>query len=101
MKIKKLFTLIFGVTVVLTNAGKPLSTVTETNQIKENITQQIMLLESNATENNEEGPEAIFNKAIEDYKEEFDDYIDATGLNVEAKEPTVHPDSPETNPNAK
>ncbi len=50
MKIKKLFTLIFGVTAVLANTGKPFSTAAKTNQIKENITQQIMLLESNATE---------------------------------------------------
>ena len=86
MKIKKLFTFIFGVTVVLANAGKPVSTAAKTNQIKENITQQIMLLENDAAKNNEEDPEAILNKAIEDYKEEFDDYIDVTGLNVEAKE---------------
>ena len=86
MKIKKLFTFIFGVTVVLANAGKPVSIAAKTNQIKENITQQIMLLENDAAKNNEEDPEAILNKAIEDYKEEFDDYIDVTGLNVEAKE---------------
>lgn len=91
MKIKKLFTFIFGVTVVLANAGKPVSTAAKTNQIKENITQQIMLLESGATESNEEDPEVIFNKAIEDYKEEFDDYIDVTGLNVEAKESITLP----------
>ena len=87
MKFKKLFLLAIGVAFLLTSAGKPIATANEIGEIKENVTQQVMRLANLASDEEEtEDPEDILSRAIEDYKEEFDDYINITALNVEDKE---------------
>ncbi len=87
MKFKKLFLLALGAAFLLTSAGKPIVTANEIGEIKENVTQQVMRLANLASDEEEtEDPEEIFSRAIEDYKEEFDDYINITALNVELKE---------------
>lgn len=87
MKFKRLFLLAIGAAFLLTSAGKPMATANEIVGIKENVTQQVMRLANLASDEEEtEDPEEILSKAIEDYKEEFDDYINITALNVEQKE---------------
>jgi len=92
MRFKKLFLLAIGAAFLLTSAGKPIATANEIGEIKENVTQQVMRLANLASDEEEtEDPEEIFSRAIEDYKEEFDDYINITGLNVEDKEDVTLP----------
>lgn len=87
MKFKKLFLLAIGAAFLLTSAGKPIATANEIGEIKENVTQQVMRLANLASDEEEtEDPEEILSRAIEDYKEEFDDYINITALNVLDKE---------------
>ncbi len=87
MKFKRLFLLAIGAAFLLTSAGKPMATANEIVGIKENVTQQVMRLANLASDEEEtEDPEEILSRAIEDYKEEFDDYINITALNVEQKE---------------
>lgn len=87
MKFKRLFLLAIGAAFLLTSAGKPIATANEIGEIKENVTQQVMRLANLASDEEEtEDPEEIFSRAIENYKEEFDDYINITALNVEQKE---------------
>lgn len=87
MKFKKIFLLAIGAAFLLTSAGKPIATANEVGKIKENVTQQVMRLANSVSdEEDTEDPEEIFSRAIEDYKEEFDDYINITALNVLDKE---------------
>ena len=87
MKFKKLLMLAIGTAFLFTNAGKPIATANEIGEIKENVTQQIMHLANLASDEEEtEDPEEVFSRAIADYKEEFDDYINITALNVLDKE---------------
>jgi len=76
-----------GAAFLLSNVGKALSTANQIGEIKESVTQQVMRLANLASDEVEtEDPEEIFSRAIEDYKEEFDDYINITALNVLDKE---------------
>ena len=87
MKFKKLLMLAIGTAFLFTNAGKPIAIANEIGEIKENATQQVMHLANLASDEEEtEDPEEVFSRAIEDYKEEFDDYINITALNVLDKE---------------
>lgn len=93
MNIKKLFMLAIGAVFLLTSAGKPIAVANEVGEIKENVTQQVMRLANVLSDEEEtEDPEEIFSRAIEEYKDEFDNYIDITGLNVDAKESITLPD---------
>lgn len=93
MKFKKLFLLVIGAAFLLTSAGKPIATANEIGEIKESVTQQVMRL-ANLTGDEEEteDPEEILSRAIANYKEEFDDYINITALNVEDKKDINLPD---------
>lgn len=92
MEFKRLFLLAIGAAFLLTSAGKPMATANEIGGIKENVTQQVMRLANLASDEEEiEDPEEIFSRAIEDYKEEFDSYINITALNVEDKEDVTLP----------
>lgn len=87
MKLKKLFLLTTGAAFLLTSIGKFAATANQIAEIKENVAQQVMRLANLAScEEETENPEEIFSRAIEDYKEEFDDYINITALNVLDKE---------------
>lgn len=93
MKLKRLFMLAIGAAFLLTSAGKPVAVANEINKINENVTQQVMRLANSASdEEDTEDPEEILSRAIEDYKEEFDSYIDITGLNVDVKESITLPE---------
>jgi hypothetical protein len=93
MKFKRLFLLAIGAVFLLTSAGKPIATANEIGEIKENVTQKAMRLANLASDEEEtEDPKEIFSRAIEDYKEEFDDYINVTALNVIDKENVTLPD---------
>lgn len=93
MKFKRLFLLAIGAVFLLTSAGKPIATANEIGEIKENVTQKVMRLANLASDEEEtEDPKEIFSRAIEDYKEEFDDYINVTALNVIDKENVTLPD---------
>lgn len=71
--------LAIGTAFLFTNAGKPIATANEIGEIKENVAQQVMRLANLASDEEEtEDPEEVFSRAIEDYKEEFDDYINIT-----------------------
>ena len=93
MKLKRLFMLAIGTAFLLTNAGKPVVVANEINKINEDVTQQVMCL-TNSVSNEEEteDPNVIFSRAIEEYKEQFDSYIDITGLNVDVKESITLPE---------
>ena len=87
MKFKIQFLLAIGAAFLLTSAGKPIATANEVGKIKENVTQQVMRLANSAgNEETTEDPQEIFSRAIEDYKEKFDNYINITALNVLDKE---------------
>ena len=93
MKLKRLFMLAIGAAFLLTSAGKPVAVANEINKINENVTQQVMRLANSASdEEDTEDPEEILSRAIEDYKVEFDSYIDITGLNVDVKESITLPE---------
>ncbi len=92
MKVKRFFMLAIGAAFLLTSAGKHVVVANEINKINENVTQQVMRLANSVSDEEEtEDPEEIFSRAIEDYKEEFDSYINITALNVEDKEDVTLP----------
>lgn len=87
MKFKKLFMLVIGTAFLLSSTGKSIVTANEISEIKENVTQQVMRLANSVSdEEMTEDPQEIFSRAIDDYKNEFDDYINITALNVVDKE---------------
>lgn len=87
MQLRKIFMLVIGAAFLLTSAGKPVATANEIDKVNKNITQQVMCLANSVSDEEEiEDPAEIFCRAIEDYKEEFDDYINITALNVVDKE---------------
>ncbi|MDD5932850.1 MAG: hypothetical protein PUC70_01015 [bacterium] len=93
MRLKRLLMFAIGSAFLLTSAGKPVAIANEINKINENVTQKVMrLVNSVSDEEDTEDPEEILIRAIEDYKEEFDSYIDITGLNVDVKESITLPE---------
>lgn len=93
MRLKRLLMFAIGAAFLLTSAGKPVAIANEINKINENVTQQVMRLANSVSdEEDTEDPEEILSRAIEDYKEEFDSYIDITGLNVDVKESITLPE---------
>lgn len=85
MKFKKLLLFVVGTAFLITSAIKPTATANRVSGIEEAVAQQVMRLANDESEGTED-PADILSRAIDDYKEEFDDYIDITALNVDAKE---------------
>jgi len=87
MKFKKLSLFVIGTIFILTSVGKPVTANIQIEEINENITQKVMRIANLVSDNEEtDDPEEILARAFNDYKEEFDSYIDITGLNVDVKE---------------
>lgn len=87
MRLKRFLVLAIGTAFLLTSAGKPVAAANEIGRINENVTRRVMRLANSVSDEEEtDDPEEILSRAIDDYKEEFDSYINITALNVEDKE---------------
>ena len=86
MKIKSLIMYGLGLVFLTNSIAKPITIAYETQEIRETVTQQVKRLANTLSDEETEDPEEILYRAIENYKIEFDDYINITGLNVFDKE---------------
>ena len=86
MKFKSIIMFGIGLSFLTSNIIKPLAISFEVQNVKENITHNVKRLASITSDEETEDPYEILSRAIESYKDQFDDYIDITGLNVLDKE---------------
>ena len=92
MKFKKPFILFIGFTFLLAIVGKIITSTHSDDEINKSTARQIMRLSGSAGEAEPPtNPEEVFNRAIQNYKVQFDSYIDITGLNVDEKESITLP----------
>ncbi|MDD7315918.1 MAG: hypothetical protein PUG55_00550 [Bacillales bacterium] len=93
MKFRRLLFPIIGFLVLITSSAKPIANANNINHLK-NEGNNIVLRMANSLDNldDTEDPNEIFSRALNEYIEEFDSYLDITGLNVFDKEAITLPD---------
>ncbi len=93
MKFRKLLFLIIGLLFLITSTTKPIANANNINHLK-NEGNNIVLRMANSLNDSEdtEDPNEVFSRALSEYIDEFDSYLDITGLNVFDKEAITLPD---------
>lgn len=86
MKFKSLILFNLGLIFPTTNVARPINITNKTQELKENVVQQVKRLANSLNEEETNNSEEILCQAIDNYKNEFHDYINITGLNVLQKD---------------